>query len=283
MTPPEKLPFAPVLRSLLEEEGRTLDHATPEQLVDYRAGRLSADEAALLERHLRGCQECSGLLRDLAEFEEFTPAPAAEALADREAQASWKRVREKLPESKPEPVTAGPRSGPVPLAQPRPVLREPKRRDGAYEVPTFRARRPRYEFLLAAALVGCVVGLGVWVGRLKMQVHKSEEPRAVAAFELHADSVRGSERPALSGQEDPIVFLLDPPDARESGFRAEIHKAGTGEVLMQVGGLHKMQTGTLNLLVSRSLLPPGDYEIVLFAEGGGSTALATYPFKVSSP
>jgi hypothetical protein len=280
MTPPEKLPFAPLLRSLLEEEGRALDHAAPEQLVDYRAGRLSPEKADLLERHLRGCQECSGLLRDLAEFEEFTPAPA-EALADREGQAAWQRLQERLPVSVPAAV-AGPRSGPVLIAQPSPLLREPKKRDGAYETPTFRAR-PRYEFLLAAALVGCVVGLGVWVGRLKEQVHQDSIPKAVASIELHPDAVRGSERTVLFGKEDPVVFLLEPPDDREPVFRAEIRRTGTGEVLVKAGGLRKMQTGTLNLLVSRSLLPPGDYEIDLFAEGDGSNPLASYPFTVSSP
>jgi hypothetical protein len=272
--------FAPVLRSLLEDDARAMGHATPEQLLDHHAGRLSPDQAALLDRHLRGCQECAGLLRDLAEFEEFTPAPAAEALADAQAQAAWERLSARLPGSMPEPA-AVPLSRPVPIEVGR---RKPKQQDFAYERPSLRAR-PRSNFLLAAALMAGVVGLGAWVVLLEMKVHRLSKPSVnVATLELHTDAVRGIERPVINGGGDSVVFLLEPPEGQPSdGLRAEIRKAGATEPLVKAGGFRKMETGTLNFQVSRSLLPPGNYQIDLFVEGAGSTPLASYPFSISSP
>lgn len=285
--------FAPVLRSLLEDDARATGHATPEQLMAHHAGRLSPEQADLLERHLHGCQECAGLLRDLAEFEEFTPAPVDEVLADPQAQAAWGRLQARLPESVPEPV-AGPRSRPVPISSPssggrlREVMpearREPHKSDQAYEPRSLRVGQ-RSNFLLAAALMAGVVGLGVWVAFLEMKVHRLSKPSDVATLELHADAVRGAERSVISSEGDLVVFLLDPPEVPPAAeFSAELLKAGAAEPLVRAGGLRKMgTTGTLNLLVSRSLLPPGDYQIDLFVEGAGSKPLASYAFSVSSP
>jgi Putative zinc-finger len=283
MTSPKKLPFAPVLRSLLEEEGRLLDHPTSERLSDYHAGRLTPEETDLLERHLRGCQECSGLLRDLAEFEEFTPAPAAETLADRGAQAAWRRLRERLPESVPEAV-AGPRSGPVPISQPAPVVRmDEVKREPKRSAP--RDAWPRSATLIAAALSCCVIGMGVWVARLQSKAHDLSKPSAnVAMIELYPDAVRSVVQKMVSSVGDHIFLALDPPN-KESivAFNAEIRKADSGQLMARVDGLHKMESGELHLLVPRSLLPPGAYQVDLFGEGNGSTPLATYAFTVSSP
>jgi hypothetical protein len=282
MTPPEKLPFAPVLRSLLEEEGRALDHAAPEQLVDYRAGRLSPEKADLQERHLRGCQECADLLRDLAEFEEFTPAPA-EALADREGQAAWQRLQERLPVSVPAAV-AGPRSGPVPIAPPAQWRSEPTR--GAYS----RASRPIWRWsaaLMAASLLGCVIGLSLWIVRLKARVQDFSQPTVNSAMlELHADAVRSLEIPAVPPGGDNIILFLDLPENSPSSndFRADLYRVGGSQPVKRVGGLHRMADGErLNLQVPRSLFPGGSYRLDLFIEGAGAVPLASYPFTVSSP
>ncbi|HEX3530343.1 MAG TPA: hypothetical protein VH988_25045 [Thermoanaerobaculia bacterium] len=268
--------FAPVLRSLLEDDARAAGHATPEQLLDHHAGRLSPDQSDLLNRHLQGCQECAGLFRELAEFAAFTPAPAAEALADREAQAAWRRLSARLPKAE-----AAPHPRPVPIAAGR---RKPKQDDFAYEPQRLRGR-PRSTFLLAAGLMATVVGLGAWVALLEMRVHRLSQPSVnVAMLELHTDAVRSAERPVIAGGGDSVVFLLDPPDGQSSTqLRAEIRKAGAAEPLVRAGGLHKAENGTLNLQVSRSVLPPGDYQLDLFQENAGSTPLASYPFSVSSP
>jgi hypothetical protein len=269
MTPPDKQPLVPALRSLLEEEARS-EHPTPERLIDYQSGWLTAEERGRIEAHLRTCQECKELLADLAAFEAHVPAPVAAAQPDREAQAAWKRLQGQLPKDEKKPATVRPLR-PVPSPE-APQTHQPD---------TFWAR-PRTLSLLAAALFAVSIGLGVWVVSLKTKIGQLSQPTAnVAAFELHLDAVRSGGTTTISGGSEPILFLLDPPEGQSSvELRAEIRKVGAAEPLLKVGGLHQMETGTLNVFVPRSLLPPGEYQIDLLKE---LQPLASYRFAVSSP
>jgi len=288
MTPSKKLPFSPVLRSVLDEDRRAA-HPTPNRLIDYRSGWLSPEEASRVEEHLRGCQECAELLRDLEAFEGFAVPSGTEVSADSEADAAWQRMRERLPgkvvaDSKAMRLVSAPRTSPV-AQEPRWPSGRP-RRDGAFAQAAFRGW---VSALLAAALFVCLVGLGILsrsVVRLQTKVRELSQPSPnVATIQLFSDAVRGAaERPVVSAAGDQIFFTLEPPDsANTKEFRAEIRKDGSGEPIARVHGLRKMDDGLLHLLVRRSLLLNGDYEVNLFSESGGPKPLQSYPFTVSSP
>ena len=133
----EKPPMEPILREEAEHtRGAFRDHPTPEQLVAFRAAELSAEDAERIEAHLALCPECEQLLQDLVRFDEFEPAEASAALADREAQAAWQKLRPKLPVSNVKPF---------PPREPQPVWKD-----------------LRFAYALAAALFFGVVVLTVW-------------------------------------------------------------------------------------------------------------------------
>lgn len=277
MTLPKKLPFAPVLRSFLEEEGRSLDHPTSERLSDYHAGRLSADETDLLERHLRVCQECSGLLHDLAEFEEFTPAPAAEALADRGAQAAWQRLRERLPEGVPEMV-AGPRSGPVPVVPPK----VPPRPSIAWW------RRPEPAYAVAATLLLCVIGLSFSVRSLSRRLDDMTKPKVNGAFETlfgEDDPTRGEVVIHVPQGGEFLSLALHLDVSTFATYEAEVHPAGKsgGRPLWTIRGLKLSREGRLSFDL-RETLPPGSYQIDLFGlQGSDRRPITKYLFRIASP
>jgi anti-sigma factor RsiW len=81
MTPPNKQPLVPALRTLLEEEAHS-EHPTPERLIDYQSGWLTAEERGQIEAHLRTCQECRELLADLAAFVAGRDLRSGSATAD---------------------------------------------------------------------------------------------------------------------------------------------------------------------------------------------------------
>ncbi len=286
--------FAPVLRSLLEEDARATGHATPEQLLDHRAGSLPPDQAALLDRHLRGCQECAGLLRDLAEFEEFTPAPADEAMADAQARAAWERLSARLPERPVEPA-AVPLSRPVPISQPSSgsrmqavpePRREPQKPDFVDRQANLRVRL-RFTYALAASLFVGIVGLLAWGRDLRQQLEGQSQPQlnpAIHDLEPVGEGTRGlgEQGTPLSPQVSTALVLHSLASAGET-FDVEIADRN-GKPLWRGRGLRKNAEGDYVVQIPQGFLSEGTYRLRVYASRGrNQPPLKEYAFEVTSP
>jgi hypothetical protein len=279
MTSPEKLPLAPALRSLLDEEARS-EHPTAERLIDYQSGWLTAEESGRVEAHLRACQECKELLADLAAFEAHTPAPKSAAPPDREAQAAWKRLQAEI--SGPEAQ----RSMRLVSSQP-PAPAPPSAGIGRDDRSGSLRRQLRFAYALAASLACVAVGLVVWGQGLRSQVSQLKEPKTnLILLELRADAERGGKLPQAAVGDD-LVFLLYPPDEpvgseQPPEYRARIQPAGQEQPSLWIPGLYVGKGGELSFDLTRSSLAPGDYQIDLFRlDGQILRSVGSYRFSVA--
>lgn len=112
-------------------------HAGTRRLIAYREGRLPEAEREELQEHLSLCPRCTGLLRELRDFEEAA-AGAVEAGPDSLRQQAWESLSRRLPRP------AEPRVRPVAT------------------LPARKRTVPAYLYALAAALLLAVIGLSVW-------------------------------------------------------------------------------------------------------------------------
>ena len=240
----KKPPIEPVLRALAAKARRTLDdHPTPEELVAYRAGELTAEDEERIRDHLALCRDCSQLLLDLKEFEDAAPEEEA-GLSDIQVEAAWRRLRPRLEERK--------------------VLTSPR---------WFAS--PRFAYGLAAGLFLCTVGLSVWGLSLQQKVRELSEPLPNAPIgDLHAEgggAVRGGpgEPEILRSRPGGVLVLdFDPRDFRR--FDVELRKDGKGgELLWSGGGLVESEEGSYTLGLPRSGFQPGLYWIDLYGVDGG--------------
>jgi hypothetical protein len=121
----------------------------------YAVDAVDSSEAAVVERHLVGCQRCRGEVAELQEVAAllaFAGGPAPSRVWD---GIAWEVGEPSQPEPEPEPV---------------PVLRRPVERP-----PAFRHRGvSRRAFIAVVALAAAVItGLGLQVGHLDGRVHGS--------------------------------------------------------------------------------------------------------------
>jgi Putative zinc-finger len=257
----EKPPIEPVLRSLAAKARRDLDdHPTPEELVAYRAGELTAEDEERIRDHLALCRDCSQLLLDLKQFEEGSPEDAGD-LSDVQVEAAWRRLRPRLEERK-----------------------------------VLTSRRwfasPRIAYGLAAGLFLCTVGLSVWGFSLQRKIEHLSEPQVnVRYVDLYTPDE--AKRGAGSQDIDNIVpsggsrFLLlihawNIPALPE--YRVVIRRTGTrGEALLRKNGLTRDEEGILSLELHRQRVPPGRYDLELYAGGKSGPPVATYLFDVAPP
>jgi hypothetical protein len=244
--------------------------------MDHHAGRLSPEQADLLERHLHGCQECAGLLRDLAEFEEFTPAPVDEALEDGQAQAAWRRLNARLPKVK--PLEEARKSRPMPMPPPQPA--EPPRR------PWWR--RSESAYALAAVLSVCVIGLSFSVWSLSRRLDEMANPKVNGAFATlfgEDDPTRGEEviHTPQGGGFLSLALHLDASPIEI--YEAEVRPASEtgGRPLWTIKGLKRSAEDRLTFDL-REPLPPGAYQIELFGlQGSDRRPVDKYLFRIVSP
>jgi hypothetical protein len=167
-----------MLGSLSEDRGHWRDpeeHPSPEALTAYQAGELSADEDERIQSHLGFCKLCTELLLDLDEFLQ-PPVATAEPVADFEAAADWKRLRQEL----------------RPDIEKRAPARPARRRFlasvwGGYSV--------------AAALLVTTVGLGIWNAELLQENRKPQPIRTVQTL-----SAQGSTRGVDRGEDEKVVL-----------------------------------------------------------------------------
>jgi len=128
-------------------------HAGMKRLIAYREGTLPEAEREALQEHLSLCPRCTGLLRDLKNFE-TAAAGDVETGPDSLKQEAWESLVRRLPRVQQTPAAI------------RPVAPLPAR------------RQPSLLYALAAALLLVAVGFSLWSA-----VTLQQERRRLAGLE----------------------------------------------------------------------------------------------------
>ena len=192
----------------MSEEPMSGPHAGTRRLIAYREGRLSEAEREALQEHLSLCPRCTGLLRELRDFE-AAAAGAVEPGPDALRQQAWESLSRKLPRQSPAPRV-------------RPIATLPARRRPA----------TRYFSAIAAALLLVLGGLSFWAviqagqerERLAEVEQRLEEREAALAQEQRARAEAERQLRAARGQLAALRRQKpgEPPENREAGLEARI-------------------------------------------------------------
>jgi len=262
----------PTLQALIDRDRRGLaEHPTPEELVDYHAGELPAEEQDDLRNHLVLCHDCADLLLDLVSFAEFTPPEQTPSLADGEVKNAWQNLQPRLM-AREEPLPA--------VAQ----LAEWRREGGGGDfVPR---RRLMQAYAIAATLLVGVVGLGMWAGSLQKSLQEASKPRIdiPVVYIPPEGGTRGGddETPVIAGTKNRPVIALQLIEVPEHPEYSATLFDGTGQAVWEIPRLHRRDDETLTFELKDGL-QPGKCEIRLFASGGKqSEPLAKYPLIISA-
>ncbi|MES1244624.1 MAG: hypothetical protein ABUT39_23660 [Acidobacteriota bacterium] len=247
---------------------------TPEELLDYRDGRLDPAARRSVEERLVLDPDAARTLADLAAFPEVEPAPGTVELTDDEVELRWQSLQEKLRALPERPaalaIPAAPKpSEPVAVDLPRMDRREPG--------------RTRWLGLAAAALLILAAG---WIGGFVSGRAFRSDPAvqvAVALVELtplEEGGVRSSPPAEVPGAPEEVVLVLGLPAASAlPEYRAEILDE-QGARIWSGGGLRPTPLGTVQLSIRRTALPAGTCRIrLLDAERGSS--LAVYELRLA--
>ncbi len=210
----------------------------PEELLDYLAGRLAAEDAQRVERRLVADPQAARALLDLAEFEAAAREvgggergeEGGEALpVDLAVRAGWRDLRGRL-------AAAG----------------APSRRPG-----------PRAPWYLAAALAVVGLGLGYRVWQLQEELGR---PAAVAvSLDLHASTRAGGAGPEVELASGERLLVVLEPAARCDAYRAVIERTEGGD-RVTVPGLVRDAQG---MLLFHWTPAPGAYTLTLSGCEGG--------------
>jgi hypothetical protein len=265
----DKPSFEESLRALNAGRRSSGNHPSPEELVAYRAGDLTAEEDDRIQEHLTQCGDCARLLLDLAEFEQLAPPPDELGPVDARAEASWQRLRSRLREEGGEDREP---DREAPILRPRP------------RVPYWR--RPALPWALAAGLALCVAGLGWRMGNLERRVDGASQPQLVK----QTITLTSESEIRRGGAEDsPVVhpgesvaydlFLPVDPDIPDYPLYAVEVVSATGGAKPLPAGRESAQDGVLSVVWSAP--EPGDYFFeVSGIEGERATPVGRYPFTV---
>jgi hypothetical protein len=242
-----------MLGFLAEDGRRRRDpeaHPSAETLTAYQANELAADEDERIQSHLAVCAQCTELLLDLDEF--LQPPMAAAPVADFEAAADWRKLRESLgaPEKK------------------DPAARPDRRRFfasvwGGYSV--------------AAALLAMVVGLGIWNAKLAEELLKPQPIFTVQTLEAQGSS-RGATSPSEPVTLPAEITLLLPTDAPDSRYRIDITRDGSHrpEWSFDVS----QNKNSLSFRLAERSLSSGVYSVQVVASGQGRPDAAAWSYTL---
>ncbi|HEX5718904.1 MAG TPA: zf-HC2 domain-containing protein [Thermoanaerobaculia bacterium] len=186
-----------------------MDHAGTKRLIAYREGTLPEAEREALQEHLSLCPRCTGLLRDLRDFE-AAAAGAVETGPEPLRQEAWESLVRRLP-------------------------RETKTPPAVRPVPTLPARRQpvaSWVYAVAAALLLAAVGFSIWSAVMVRQERRrladleqrleeresalAEVQRALAESERQLQAALGRIQGLQKDQPDTL------PDTRETELEARI-------------------------------------------------------------
>lgn len=250
------------------------DHLSMERLAAYRAGELAPDEAEAVQDHLAACPGCASALLDLARSGEMMaaeepPPPGAGVPSPAQTEASWQRLRARLP-----------------LA---PAASPPGERPGT--VVPFPNRTRVLVSALAAALALCLIGFPLWIA-----AHRIAPPLglAVPGAEVHRGT-DGAMPPLTVHLGTGMSVLAVPLPEREPfpTYRVEVRSlqgalrlaATTAPAAVAVpeaggtGGGAAAQVVTV--VLPAASLPAGEYRLRLIgAHGEKGEVLAEHPLRV---
>ncbi len=258
----ENADFQASLATFLEMQagGHGGRHAETEELIAYREGTLAAGEVERLQDHLARCRLCAGLVLDLEDFREPVEPPA-EGVTELATATALRAMKTRLSE------------GEHHRRRPRP--------------PSFAY----WQSAIAAALVFAVVGLSAWVARLQGTTGDLRRSLAelagpginVPIAYLDPPARRDPAAATLEIGRARFVLVLTPtPPRMARSFEVEILDTG-GRELWRGAGLETSEHGTLRLLMSSEVLPPGEYQLRIWGiDGGERLAAGEYSLSLTA-
>lgn len=245
------------IRALAAEDRRGLEpHPSPDELLEYQAGELAGEERERLQDHLALCSRCTRAVMDLASFPDVEPLREEDRLADSDLAAEWRRFQE---------------SGGAATSPQRP--------------PAGSLASSRFAYALAASLLLAVIGLSIWIGRLR---EEAAEPRVnvlvadlVPREEAVERSTDGEETIRVPGWADRLLLILNLAEAPSySEYRVKIATPEGREVWSR-RGLRPSADGNFTLEVPRGLLTRERYAIRLSGlQGDAWRLVAEYGVKI---
>jgi len=201
------------LRELAAEEAADIGpHAGLKRLIAYRQGTLRAAEREALQEHLSLCARCTGLLRELRDFEAASARGEA-AGPEPLRQEAWDSLSRRLPWK---------------MSAVRPI-------SGAARRKAPRQRALRFALGAAAALVLALLGLTVWTAASFRQ----ERRQLVHLEQLLAEQnvALSAARSALAGAERQLAAERARPE-REAGRVREL-EARVAELTSKLEALRR--------------------------------------------
>jgi len=278
----EKTPLGRSLEALGIKALEGQEHPSPNRLIAYVDGGLSAADRDAVRAHLALCPSCAGYVLDYAHFDELGARVPGEALSDEEVEADWQAVaaRVGLPAKRPS----------ASVVQPRPCSEE----GGGKGSRSWRERVGFWQLLAAASFTGLLI-LGAWNQSLSHRLAATGrgEPRDIDLVVLHDQeeiergvSGQGGE-PVIVSDGGPVVLhlVVSEPGSSED-YVAEIDRVEEGrQVPVWEGQAFSRTVSDLFIfLVPEGYLGPGSYQLRLSSlTEAGEVPLATYPFRVEAP
>ncbi|HKH47216.1 MAG TPA: hypothetical protein VKM72_21380 [Thermoanaerobaculia bacterium] len=211
MTRPPTDPEA--LIAALAEQARSDASGTPEpepeELLDYLAGRLAPEDEERIARRLAADPAAARALLDLAELD-AAGAEAGVRPTEIAAVASWRDLRDRLPDAAPQP-----------------------------------RRLPPVLSAIAASLLLATLGLGSWGWRLEKKLHS---PVAnLPSLELPSGGRAGGERIVVLAPGAPLRLVLSPAE-RCPSYTAEVEGPRSRD-RQTIEGLERDELGRLTVLL----------------------------------
>ncbi len=254
----ENLEFGTVMESLMRS-GRTGEHLTPDELIDYSEGNLPPDREDEALDHLAGCPECASAVLDLTSFPELRQTQPCPTL--REMWDDWREVQRELG------------------LEPAPAV------STAATSKTSSGTRLWVWQAVAATLLVPLLVLGFWTRDLQQRIGQLSEPHGAVLVEdlMSADRITRGTGDQNTTEVPPNVrvvmwtlvtrHLEDYP-----AYEVDITQAAAPEQLVWRGPVQRLPGEvSYTLTFSRDYLASGEYVLALYGvQEGVRTPIARY-------
>lgn len=227
-------------------------HPSPEELIAYHGGRLSAADEERLQDHLSLCPECTATVLDLASFPDVQSRPGG----PEPPVPPWQSVRAGLQEEE----------------------QEQEQEQEPAEAGEGRPRRGKLFLALAATFLLATLGLSYWLGTLNPRSVEGGFARGdLPLFTLApqgADRIRGEGRISVPGDRFNLMLYVANPGSSGS-YALEATSAGNPRAAAwRLEDLVPTSEGMFLVVgLSRRELPSGRYHLRLYS---GPQRLAEY-------
>lgn len=224
------------------------EHPSPDELLAYHEGALSAELNDRVQEHLVACEQCSLVILDFAAFPRIEPREERDRISPADLEGQWRGLSHALERRRP-------------LWQRHQVL-----------------------LPLAAVFFAAAVGLGLWSADLRHRIEVLERPTGtvVLARELRPDGSRtrgGDQTIELPPwARSAIVPLFAPSAEAFSSYGVDLLAPAAGRTEVPV---YRDADGGFSVTLPRSSLGEGEGRIELFGfREGRRIPIASYHFTV---